>query len=709
MDLKLENASQSCNTNRLTFGSPQISQDLTLKQRISKQINKNKKCFKTLKANFDKVSSEISKLKCIRQRQKGGASSLQEKLEAFHNNFENLIQKDLCQYTSGNHDLIKQVQALADEFCRDLLEMFMIQENEYINQLELFKLEQDIKIDEKLAAYSSMSVKIEESMQMVNSQSSIKNMINKMSSLQGRIRGGVDKLKSLHSQRENIEVQVIDELQENNIPISDLSDKGDNGGYDTKELAFNTTQAVDVKTAIKEFKTHRSLEESELENITSSLSCYDKVHEDIEFEIHQLQKKTLVLQQEINNRDEIISKLESANRILTYSNANKLNSSVISAIPLTTRPTDQNTIRKIANHIRKKNLSLEMSETKNISFRTPETKGRNVKESNGAHTAEILKHPQLEIQSDDSSVQPNEKVIDLSDILQTPDDDNSGFQNLLEDEILSSDLASFSQNEVNNIQVLDDEKQEDNEESDEESNEEGNKQGNEEGNEEYIEDNHEENHEESFEESCEGTHNSRERSPSMPDPAIELKCYEELINLESKYLNMSLGDIPEEYEENATLSEKNSSSLDKYENTASNLSSKCVSDSNNTCQNIPIIENLCNKGSIDTHHSPYMTSDKIHSNFLNETTKFQQDSLSQMKRFPDKIQREENPKDKSPATPVSHLSNPSMPTKEMHPNPSFSHPLVPSDLCCSSHCTSLALPTEADCHPDVDWNRELGD
>lgn len=297
-----------------------------------------------------------------------------------------------------------------------------------------------------------------------------------------------------------------------------------------------------MKTAIKEFKTHRSLEENELDNITSSLSVYDRVREDIEMEIHQLQKKTLVLQQEVNNRDDIISKLESANRILANSNANsnrcccnsiELNSSGISAIPLTTRPTDQSTIKKIAHHIRKKNLSQDMSETKNIGFRTPEIKSTYIKESNEAHTAEILKNPQLDIHSNDSLIEHNGKVIDLSDILQTPEDDNSGFQNLLEDEILSSELASLSNHELDNMKMLDDD---------------------------------EESHEEIPE--------LLNRAQSMPDPAAELKLYEEMIHHESKFLNMSLGDIPEEHEENATLSEKNPSSLDKYGNTISNMSSK---------------------------------------------------------------------------------------------------------------------------------------
>lgn len=74
-----------------------------------------------------------------------------------------------------------------------------------------------------------------------------------------------------------------------------------------------------MKEALREFKTQRSLEQSELENITSELTRYDQVREEIENEIQHLQKKNLLLQQEVNNKDEIISKLESANKILANS------------------------------------------------------------------------------------------------------------------------------------------------------------------------------------------------------------------------------------------------------------------------------------------------------------------------------------------------------------------------------------------------------
>lgn len=79
-----------------------------------------------------------------------------------------------------------------------------------------------------------------------------------------------------------------------------------------------------MRTAINEFKTHRSLEQNELEYITSSLSRYDKVREDIEIEIQQLQKKNLLLEQEVRNKDNIIEKLENANRILSNSTSNSI-------------------------------------------------------------------------------------------------------------------------------------------------------------------------------------------------------------------------------------------------------------------------------------------------------------------------------------------------------------------------------------------------
>lgn len=210
----------------------------------------------------------------------------------------------------------------------------------------------------------------------------------------------------------------------------------------------------------------------------------------------------------------------------------ELNFSGISAIPRTSRHPNKSTLKAMARHIRKKNFSHVMSETKRIDFKTPEMINKNMDHLKQTNTAEILKNPQLDIQSNNSVIEQNERALDLSDILQTPDEDNSGFQNLLEDEILSNDLVSLSNNEIDQLNSLDPEKE------------------------------------------LEPTPNFPNKVQAKINPFNEKEFAEETVNLESKYLNMSLGDIPEEHEENATLSENNPSSLDKFLQNNSNTSSR---------------------------------------------------------------------------------------------------------------------------------------
>lgn len=219
--------------------------------------------------------------------------------------------------------------------------------------------------------------------------------------------------------------------------------------------------------------------------------------------------------------------------VLLFYDRLELNCSWISAIPRTTRPRNKEALRVMASHIRRKNLSQAMSETKRSNFKTPEVSNKHIDYTKEANTAEILKNPQLDIQSNNSIVENNGKIVDLSDILQTPDEDTSGFQNLLEDEILSNDLVSLSNNELDNIQNINN-----------------------------------------------GMDNS-DQTPNFPnkiqsklDVLNENRFNEEAINIESKYLNMSLGNIPEEHEENVTLSDNNPSHFDKYASNNSNMSSR---------------------------------------------------------------------------------------------------------------------------------------
>lgn len=100
-------------------------------------------------------------------------------------------------------------------------------------------------IEEKLAAYSSMAVKLEESMQVFNSNSCIKTMIDEMNSLRTSMEGKLNNLKNINSHRESLESQVFEEIQDTKVPGLEL-DLLQGNNFDAKEVAFNTTQMVNI-------------------------------------------------------------------------------------------------------------------------------------------------------------------------------------------------------------------------------------------------------------------------------------------------------------------------------------------------------------------------------------------------------------------------------------------------------------------------------
>lgn len=163
---------------------------------------------------------------------------------------------------------------------------------------------------------------------------------------------------------------------------------------------------------------------------------------------------------------------------------------------------------------------------------------KNLEFEKSMNTAEIVKNPQFEIQSNNSVIEHKDKTVDLSDILRSIDGDTSGFQNLLEDEILSEELAQISHDGVSKNSEQ-----------------------------EIVQD---------------LTPNFPNRVKSKLDPKDMKEFSDQAVNLESKYFNISLGDIPEEHEEMATFSEQNPSSLDKFGlNNTSGISHRGLGHTNN--------------------------------------------------------------------------------------------------------------------------------
>lgn len=67
---------------------------------------------------------------------------------------------------------------------------------------------------------------------------------------------------------------------------------------------------MNVKQTLQELKSHRSLEQDGLEDLSKSFAQYEGVRKDLENKLHKAYKHILHLQQEVINRDEKIQKLE---------------------------------------------------------------------------------------------------------------------------------------------------------------------------------------------------------------------------------------------------------------------------------------------------------------------------------------------------------------------------------------------------------------
>ena len=254
-----------------------------------------------------------------------------------------------------------------------------------------------------------------------------------------------------------------------------------------------------------------------------------------------------------------------------------LNLSGVSSIPRTKIIPSQKNLKALAKHIRRKNCSQVFSESKKMIFKTPEVSEKN--NDKGRNTAEVDKHGLLEEKSNNSYVEPLQKGMDLSDLLRSTDYDPSEFQNILEEDFLSSDLVSLSNND---IEI--DQKNQEEWKTEKEILDSGN-------------------------------------TPNFPN-RIQSRIESILKNgqeggqenvIEGKYLNMSLVDIPEVQEENATISEVTPSSFDKILNYNSNTSSKTGNkqSSNLSTQEALKVKKERSKGSGDSRFSTYMSTENV--------------------------------------------------------------------------------------------------
>lgn len=233
-----------------------------------------------------------------------------------------------------------------------------------------------------------------------------------------------------------------------------------------------------------------------------------------------------------------------------------------------------------AHQIRSKNNSLVLLEDHSV-LKTPEILNKN--QIKGRNTAKVNKQNKLEMKMSPYVNQKyaiNHQDINLSDILKTTEYDHSEYPNLLDDINISSELVSLSVNEGEVYRPK------------------------------YA--------------------NSRE-DESTTTPNFPNRVQSKLQNIrndnlddskenslfDGKYLNMSLGDIPEEHEENITTSENCLSSYDRMLSYNSNTSSKInhESDFENSIHQVKQKPKKRNKDSGDSRFSTYMHSDNLNNQY----------------------------------------------------------------------------------------------
>jgi hypothetical protein len=274
-----------------------------------------------------------------------------------------------------------------------------------------------------------------------------------------------------------------------------------------------------VSTIKDSIKSQRSLEQEKYNIMSKSLTRYERIRKDFEDEIQNLQNKNLILQQEVNMKDEIIYKQQ----ILTKQSQSKnifitileMGFSAISNKPKSKMMRNNTNLKLKATQFSSQNNSFAKLEDHSV-LKTPEISGKN--QVKGRKTAKVNKQNKLEMKMSPSVNIKNQRI-NLSDILKTSEYDQSEYPCLLDDINISSELVSLSYNEQDIYMPS------------------------------YALNTDEENL---------PTPNFPNRVQSkIPNirQGDDLDDSKENVFFDGKHLDMGLGDIPEEHEENMTTSE----------------------------------------------------------------------------------------------------------------------------------------------------------
>ena len=324
-----------------------------------------------------------------------------------------------------------------------------------------------------------------------------------------------------------------------------------------------------------------------------------------EIKAQDLCKKNILLEHELDCKNKNIEKLENfiktkiqwasscynwGGTLIEYwtsCKASMLSSTIFS--PIASENHQQKKKRNREKRIH--NLSDVFSEREKIGFKTPEVSNKNQEIEKDINTERIFKQRLFELKSGKKSPNFYAKSINLSDILKTSIYDYESEVNLIDEEIISSDMASLSQYDYESNKHKRD----------------------------IVYDNTP-NVSNKFTPSFANRVQSKISMLMNPPNEIELDKSDgkNSNKYDAKHLDISLGDIPEEFEDNCTVSDNWQSNFDKLITNRSSSYSK--SDNIDNSNYIPSNNlywkqrkplNRRAQGSGDSRFSTYMWSENL--------------------------------------------------------------------------------------------------
>lgn len=492
-------------------------------------------------------------------------------------------------------------------------------------------MEKEVK--SKLDSFEYFKIKLENNIQKIDTDPELLNVwYTEVLEAEKSIKDQICYLSELHDNRQAIESEVTGMTvipktrhSKSTVPLLDLNkvtkwfestekprikklDFSDDEDLDNSfcqirrspnksEILKNLNLSKLQKQLSKLKKQHR-LEEEGLDRLKDTIIQYEGMRKEWETKVQDLWKKNILLEHELACKTKANEKLEnfikykiSSFPSCFYCGGELIESCSKCKIQMPNNSNNNtksldgyNQARSRNREKRVHNLSEAFSEREKVCFKTPDVSCKNLEEDKDINTERINKQRLFEMKSGNKSNNIYAKSINLSDILKTSIYDFESEVNLIDEEIISSDMASLSQYDYEiNKQV----KQCTFDQTQNISNK--------------------------FTPSFANRSQSKISLLMNPSKEIELDKSDDKISnrFDGKHLDMSLGDIPEEYEDNCTIS-------DNYQNNRSSSFSKSdnINNSHSTpANNLNVVTrkplNRRAQGSGDSRFSTYMWSDNL--------------------------------------------------------------------------------------------------